>query len=192
MSFNVRTLFWKKDFVFPGRLLFMKASQARSLLIVLLANFSIYLEHLANEINLKLGYFTLFVVVVLFFFALIIWLFFKLYSHQISLSLILLEQEYPGTIQRMEKMLFLRKHQDPGTMWNSVGEFLTLFFTKTTKRRVNKTTTLESSQPSTFLFFWSLAGPPAKQSNLWAMWRSCVSYNSLLHGAENSTITDFT
>lgn len=118
--------------------------------------------------------------------------FFKFYSHQISLSLILLEQEYPGTIQRMEKMLFLRKHQDPGTMWNSVGEFLTLFFTKTTKRRVNKTTTLESSQPSTFLFFWSLAGPPAKQSNLWAMWRSCVSYNSLLHGAENSTITDFT
>ena len=35
----------------------------------------------------------------------------------------------------MEKEKLLQKDQDLGTMWNSVGVFLNMFFTKTIKRK---------------------------------------------------------
>lgn len=73
----------------------------------------------------------------------VLWLLKKIVLWPTPLFLILLEPQYPGTIKRMEKKKLLQKDQDLGTMWNSVGVFLNMFFTKTIKRKkINKATAI--------------------------------------------------
>lgn len=82
------------------------------------------------------------------------WLFKEFYSDQLSLCLILLEPQCPGTIQRMEKKFFFASE---GSGSRHRVEFSWsvsyMFFTKTNKWKINKTTIKKAVNPALLFFF---------------------------------------
>lgn len=146
---------------------------SKSFPTVLLAAISICWELLENELDLKLGYFTLF----LFFFALIIStplsLLFFFFNFTLASSLHVLFSRTTVSRSHPENRFFFFFASE----WSEYRYHVEfswrisyMSFTKTTKWKINKTTTIKkTSQPALLVFFfsWSLAGHPANKTIYW-------------------------